>query len=246
VALHRLLEPVDRLGRTEQVELVLLGADRTLDAAQRVAPQQLVEALVGDEQLLAGVGEALAQGGGLGGHVVAAAGRHQRGVLGGPLGQAGERRHHALADQLQRPPHLQLLDVLGDVARGHAGVGVLVAGERRELLDARLDVVAGDPLAGLDRGEVDLVDHGPVIVDGRGRDLEPELALGLHHRDPQLPLEHDLSLGRPQFDHRRARVPRSEDVGERGLHPSSLASPVLWTAGVSEGPSPRGAPAASG
>ena len=42
---------------------------------------------------------------------------------------------------------------------------VLVPGERAELLDPRLHVVPGDPLALGDRGEVDLVDDPLVGLD---------------------------------------------------------------------------------
>ena len=56
---------------------------------------------------------------------------------------------------------------------------VLVAGERAELLDAGLDVVAGDPLAGGDRVEVDLVDDGGVVVDDAVRNVDAQVALRL-------------------------------------------------------------------
>ena len=83
-------------------------------------------------------------------------------------------------------PHLQLLDVLGEVARRHPGVDPLVAGQGRELLDARLHVVAGDPLPSLDAGEVDLVDDGHVVVDDLHGQVEAEVVLGAQDRHPQL------------------------------------------------------------
>ena len=82
----------------------------------------------------------------------------EAGVLGGQAGQAGEGGDHPVADEHEGVADLELLDVLGEVAAGHALVDVLVAGEGGELLDAGLHVVAGDPLPGLDRGEVDLVE----------------------------------------------------------------------------------------
>ena len=54
----------------EQVELVGGGADRALDAAQRIALHQIVESLVRDEQLLRGAREPLAERGRLRRHVV--------------------------------------------------------------------------------------------------------------------------------------------------------------------------------
>ena len=88
---HPALQLVD-LGAVavEQVEEVLLGPDRPLQAPQRVPGEEVVEALERDQQLLTDVGEALAQRGGLGGDVVAAARHDQLGVLGGPVGEPGE------------------------------------------------------------------------------------------------------------------------------------------------------------
>ena len=125
------------------------------------------------QQLLPGVGEPLAHRRGLGGDVVAAAGHHEGGVLGGALGQAGQRGDHPIADERQGGPHLELLDVLGEVPRGHAGVDALVAGQGGELLDPGLHVVAGDPLPRLDARQVDLVDHGDVVVDHLERGGRP-------------------------------------------------------------------------
>jgi hypothetical protein len=107
------------------------------------------------EQLLTGVREPLAERRGLRRHVVGTAGHDEVAVLGGAFGQERERGHAPVADQLEGAADLQLLDVLGQVTRGHALVDVLVAGERAELLDAGLHVVAGDPLTGSDGGEVD-------------------------------------------------------------------------------------------
>src|SRR5918996_4150098 len=100
---------------------------------------------------------------------------------------------------------------------------MLVAGEGGELLDAGLDVVPCDPLTRLDGGEVHFVGHRPVVVDGLGRDVEPEDPLGLHHRDPQVALQPHLALGRPQLDHRVARIARRQDVRQDGFHAPSLA-----------------------
>ena len=72
---------------------------------------------------------------------------------------------------------------------------VLVPGQRRELLDPRLHVVAGDPLTGGDRLEVDLVDDVAVGLDDPVGYVDPEVALGLEHGDPEPSLEHDLVLG---------------------------------------------------
>ena len=134
-------------------------------------------------------------------------------MLGGEPGEPGERGDHALADQRQRRQDLELLDVLGQVAGGHPLVDVLVPGERAELLDARLHVVAGDPLARGDAGQVDLVDDLLVGLDDAVRHVDAEVPLGLEHRDPELPLEDDLVLGRPDLGEVGAGVAGGEDVG---------------------------------
>ena len=71
--------------------------------------------------------------------------------------EAGEEGDETVAHDLERSPDLELLDVLGEIARGHPPVDVFVTGQRAELVDAGLDVVAGDRLALSDRCQVDLV-----------------------------------------------------------------------------------------
>ena len=73
-----------------------------------------------------------------------------------PRGQPRDDRDPVRVHQFQRATDLQLLDVLGEVAARHALVHVLVAGERVELLDAGLDVVARDAFAVVDRGQIDV------------------------------------------------------------------------------------------
>ena len=161
-----LLERGELVGvAVEQVELVLRGPDRALDAAQRIALEQRLDPLDRHQQLVGGRGEPLAERRRLRRDVVAAAGDHQVDVLGGQPGQPGQRGDRAVADQLERRAHLQLLDVLGEVAAGHALVDVLVTGQRAELLDPRLHVVPRDGLAAPDRVEVDVVDDLLVRLD---------------------------------------------------------------------------------
>ncbi len=210
---------------TEQVELVLRGADRTLDATQRVARDQVVEPFHRDQQLVGDRGEALAERGGLGGDVVAAAGHDELGVLTGEAPEPGEGGNTAIADKLERGADLQLLDVLGEVTRGHALVDVLGAGECSELLDAGLHVVAGDLLAVGDRLEVDLVDDGLVRLDDAVGRLDTEILLGHEDGDPQSALEDDLVLRRPDARQLRRCVSAGQNVG--GGHPSIVPSAAV-------------------
>ena len=130
-----------------QVQHVLLRAHRPLDAAQRVALRQILDPSQSDEQFLARVRQPLAHRRGLGRDVVAAPGDDECRLLAGqprqPASTATIRSRTSSSDSA----HLDLLHVLGQVARGHALVDVLVAGQRIELLDAGLDVVARDALA---------------------------------------------------------------------------------------------------
>ena len=83
-----------------------------------------------------------------------------------------------------------------------------------ELLDARLHVVAGDPLARGDGVEVDPVDDRLVGLDDAVGHVDAEVALRLQHRDPQLALEDDLVLGRPDRGEVGAGVAGGQDVGD--------------------------------
>ena len=127
------------------------------------------------------------------------------------------RKTHEGGDALglgepERAVDLQLLDVLGEVAAGHALVQVLVTGEFAELLDARLDVVAGDALPPHDGFQVDLVLDPLVALDHAVRHRNAEIALALQHGDPVFALETDLAFAAPDGAHGRRGVAFGEDV----------------------------------
>ena len=104
--------------------------------------------------------------------------RHDQGlVLAGAVADGFEQRDRLVTGELERAPHLQLLDVFGQIARGHALVDFLVASQRVELLDTRLHVVAGDPLPLCDRVQVHLVDDLLVVFDRARFDRNTELLL---------------------------------------------------------------------
>ena len=126
---------------------------------------------------------------------------HQLVVLGRAAGQPSEYRECLVPNELQPGAHLQLLDVLGHVAAGHALVDLLLPGKRRELLDPGLDVVAGNPLPGRDRVQVDVVDHRFVGRDRTVRNIEAEVFLGAQDSDPESSFEDDLVFRRPQRGH---------------------------------------------
>jgi hypothetical protein len=68
-------------------------------------------------------------------------------MFSGEASEPGEGSHHSVLYQIEASPDLELFDVLGEVARGHTLVDVLVASQDAELLDASLHVVADDLLA---------------------------------------------------------------------------------------------------
>ena len=198
---------------TEQGKLVHLGAHRAFQAAPGVAREHGLQRGQAVAQFIAKHRHALAQGGRLGRHVVGAGGHHQVRPLLRALAHPAQRRHGFVADQVQRPPRLKLLDVLGEVARGEPLVNQFMAGQRVELLDARLHVVAGDAFPGHDRGEVHLILHALVGGDGGGGKVEAQFALGLHHGDPKLAFQHDPALGGPNGLHGGRGVAFGEYVG---------------------------------
>ena len=62
--------------------------------------------------------------------------------------------------------------------------------------------------------EVDLVDDRLVGLDDPVGHVDAEVALRLEHGDPELPLEHDLVLGRPDPGQVGGGVAGGEDVGD--------------------------------
>ena len=105
-------------------------------------------------------------------------------VLHGARGEPGQHGGGPLPDQPQRVADLYLLHVLGQVARGHPLVDVLVPGQRVELLDPRLDVVPGHPFPGGDAGQVDAVHDGLVRLDDPVGYRDAEVALGPQDGQP--------------------------------------------------------------
>src|SRR3954454_627544 len=87
------------------------------------------------------------------------------GVLGGQLRELYQSRDDPITDDLEGREDLDLLEVLGQVARGHSLVYVLEAGQSVELVNPRLYVMAGDLLPFGDAGQVDLLDDGFVRLD---------------------------------------------------------------------------------
>ena len=211
------LELGQRLLRSQQIEHVLGGPDRALDPAQRVVGDEVLKSGEGHEHLVGGSGEPLAQRGGLGGDVVRATRQGQLGVGRCQPREPGQQGHGLIPGKKQGLPDLHLLDVLGQVPTGHALVDLLVAGKGTELVDAGLDVVAADPLAGRDGLKVHLVDDAPVGIDRAVGDLHSEVCLGLQNRQPQMPLGDDLVGRGPDLAHLLGCVTGSEDVGNHWL-----------------------------
>ncbi len=214
---HGTLECFNGTGvSVEEVELVLLGSHRTLESPQRVSLDKRLDHLESHQKLLAGVGEALTESRCLSGDVVAAPHDHGICVQRGQLREPGQSGDCPIADQLEATTHLELLHVLGEIARRHPGVGVLVTGEVAELLDTGLHIVARHPLAGVDRVQVHRIDHRCVVGDGGRRNVYTQFGLGRHDGDPQASFQNDLVLRRPELHHLRAGVAVGEHVGDAG------------------------------
>ena len=106
-----LLESVDQRGVAEQIEQVLLRTHRALDAPEWISADELVDAGVGLQQLLGGVGEPLAERRDLGGDVVAPTRHGGVGVLHREFGEASKGGDDPRPHELEAPLDLQLLDV---------------------------------------------------------------------------------------------------------------------------------------
>ena len=101
---------------------------------------------------------------------------------------------------------------------------VLVAGQGAEFVDPGFDVVAGDRLPGLYRGEVHLADDRFVGLDHPVGHVEAEAALGPQDGQPQPALQHHPALGRPHRGHGPAGVALGQNVG----HGCSLPRSRNW------------------
>ncbi len=198
----------------EEADLVHAGADGAFEATGGVGVDEVLEIAEAEEEFLAEHGEAFAEGGGLGGDVVSAGGEGDVAGFGGAFGEGGEGGDGFVPDDVEGTEDLQLLDVLGEVAAGHAFVDVLMASEVAELFDAGFDVVAGDALALHDGGDVDLFEDGFVGFDDASGDGLAEVALGFEDGDPVLAFEADFAFGGPDGAHGGGGVAISEDVGD--------------------------------
>jgi hypothetical protein len=145
---------------------------------------------------------------------VRAAGDHHVAVLGGALPQREQRGGDLELHELQRAGHLELLDVLGQVAAGEAEVDELPLGQLGEFLNARLHVVKRDALALLDALDIHVAAHTLVVLDGLGRDGHAEVLLRLHDGDPEIALQQDAPVGRPDRLHRGRGIALGEHVGD--------------------------------
>ena len=94
---------------------------------------------------------------------------------------------------------MELFDALGEVAARHALVDVLKTGEAAKFLDARLDVVAGDFFALVNLVDSDVVFYSLVGVNSLLGNVEAELLLGFHDRNPQVAFEKYFSFGAPNL-----------------------------------------------
>ena len=185
----------------EEGKLVQLGAHGALETAHAVALHHAHPGPGPVHNLLAEHRHALAHGRGLGGHIVRAGSKDHIAPAVGALSHAVQHRHRLVADDVHGAPDLQLLHILRQVAAGHALVDVLMAGQVAELLDAGLHIVAGHTLAGVDALHIHLPLHALIGINRLLRNIQPQVLLGLHHRNPELTLQHNATLCGPDGFH---------------------------------------------
>ncbi len=87
-----------------------------------------------------------------------------------------------------------------------------MTGQFAELLDPRLDVVAGDALAPHDGVQVDLVLDALVSLDHAIGHGNAEIALAFQHGDPVVAFEANLAFAAPDGAHGGRGIALGEDV----------------------------------
>ena len=142
-------------------------------------------------------------------------------VLLGKFSEPSQGGDDSAANEFKASLDLQLLDVLGEIARGHPLVNVFVTCQRAELFYAGFHIVTGHLFPVGNRGEVDLRYCCGVRLDHTVGHIDAEVFLRLQHGDPQLSFEHDLGFGRPDTNHSNAGVSIGKNV--RQCHHSSVS-----------------------
>jgi hypothetical protein len=215
----------------EQRQEIELRTDRSLEPAQRVARQEIFETAQRAQHFGAEHRQALADRGRLRRDVVGAAGDHQAAILLDASRQLPQTRDVLDPQEAQRLQHLQLFDVLGQVAAGQPLVDVLEAGQGTELVDARLDVMPRDSLALAYALQVDLRLDAFVGVNRLGGNIQPQRPLRAHDGNPELALEQNLGAWRPDLDHGAAGVAVGQDIRNGrvggGAHARSIGPHTL-------------------
>ena len=75
------------------------------------------------------------------------------------------------------------------LVEGRVSIASVAVGEFGKFLDAGFYVMQGDAFALINGGKVDLGLHFFVVLDCLVRNRDPEVALGLHHGNPEITLE---------------------------------------------------------
>ena len=167
-----------------------------------------------------------------------AAGQRLIGPCDGQPGQLRQGGDDAVADHAQRGQDLVLLDVLRQVAGGHALVDVLIPCEGIELLYPGLDVVPGDAFPGRYGLKVDLA--GDSLVSGdylagvSAPEVDTQVTLGAQHSQPQPPLGDDLRLRRPDRAQLLGGVTGGQHIGD--AHGGTLSARPRHNARASRNP----------
>src|SRR5262249_37784405 len=116
--------------------------------------------------------------------------------------------------ELERLANQYQVGVVGDVAARRAQVNDPAGGRAAVAVcvDVRHHVVPQLALVLRRPGEIDVVDGRAQLGDLFDRDVEPQLALGLGQRDPQLPPGGMNRLRRPETDQLFGRITAEKGV----------------------------------
>ena len=196
----------------EQLEEARLCAGRPLDPAELQRLEAVQHLLGVEEKVLHPQRDPLADRRELRGLEVRVREAGHGAVAARSFAEGDEHRLQATEQQLQALAHQQQVGVVGDVGAGRAevqvrsGRGRLVA----EVVDVRHDVVAQAFLVLGGAIEVGVIEMGAQLRQrGRGN-VQPQLALPFHQREPQPPPQSDAPALAPQRLHRGGGVARGE------------------------------------
>ena len=155
------------------------------------------------------------------------------GALPGEAGENVQQCDQPPEQETKAVPHHDEIGVVGHERAGGTEMDEPARGGRQvsEGVDVRHDVVPEAPLVLSRRRQVDVVKVGPELLDGFGRNVQAELPLGFHQREPEPAPQSDPVGFAPEVLHGRGRVPGAKwglvrRTGQRNTRSVKIICPL--------------------